>query len=136
MPAGRPTNYRQTMGDEILALMEEGLSVSAAAGALGIHRQRVYDWEKKHPKFADTIKVARCKRLLFLERRLLDASDGPTVTSSIFALKNASPEEWRERHEVTGTDGGPIESTIIVEFVDSPAPQPPNDNTPAAQSVP
>ena len=42
---------------------------------------------------------------------LLDAPDGPTVTSRIFALKNADPTEWRDRvqQEITGKDGGPIE---------------------------
>jgi transposase len=110
MPIGRPTDFKESYGEEILQLMAEGLSLAAAAAELGIHRQRVYDWEEKHPDFADTIKLARSKRQLFLERRLLSAKDGPVVTSSIFALKNAAGEDWREKseHELTGKNGGPI----------------------------
>lgn len=105
MPAGRPTDFDPKFGEEILALMSEGISLAAAAAELGIHRQRVYEWEERFAEFADTIKVARGKRQLFLERRLLGASEGPIVTSSIFALKNAAPDDWREKSEITGKDG-------------------------------
>ena len=103
-PGGRPTDYRDAFGDEILALMTEGLSLAAAAAELGIHRQRVYDWVEKHPEFADTISLAKGKRQLFLERRLLAAKESPVVTSTIFALKNAAGEDWRDKqeHEHTG----------------------------------
>ena len=107
MTAGRPTDFKPQYAEEILQLMAEGLSLAAAAAELGIHRQRVYDWEANHPEFADTIKLARSKRQLFLERRLLKADSGPVVTSSIFALKNAAGDDWREKqeHELTGKDG-------------------------------
>jgi len=114
---GRPTDYRETYGEEILNLMAEGLSLAAAAADLGIHRQRVYEWEERHPEFADTIKLARAKRQLFLERRLLKATEGPVVTSSIFALKNAAPEDWKDKQEHTGPDGGPLQ--IVIEQADA-----------------
>jgi hypothetical protein len=100
---GRPTDYQPALGNEILELMATGLSLAAAAAELGIHRQRVYEWMERYPDFADTVKLAQAKRLLYLERRLLTAADGPTVTSTIFALKNASPEDWRDRREVEVT---------------------------------
>lgn len=100
MPAGRPTDFTPEMGEEILTLMASGLSLAAAAADLGIHRQRVYEWEERHPEFADTIRLARSKRQLFLERRLLAADASPVVTSTIFALKNAAGEDWRDKQEV------------------------------------
>lgn len=96
---GRPTDYQPQFGEEILALMASGLSLAASAAELGFHRQRVYDWMERHPDFADTVKLAQVKRQLFLERRLLSAEAGPVVTSTIFALKNAGPEDWREKVE-------------------------------------
>lgn len=98
--AGRPTDFTPTLGEEILSLMASGLSLAASAAELGVHRQRVYEWMDRHPEFADTVKLAQAKRQLFLERRLLSADAGPVVTSTIFALKNAGPEDWRERKEV------------------------------------
>lgn len=112
MPAGRPTDYKPEYGEEILKTMATGLSLAAAAADLGIHRQRVYEWVDKHPEFADTIKLAQSKRQAFLERRLLkDDLPGPQITSTIFALKNAAAEDWREKvvTEHTGKDGGAIE---------------------------
>ena len=100
---GRPTDYSPDFGEQILELMQQGLSLAAAAGELGIHRQRVYEWEARHADFADTVKLARVKRQAFLERRLLSATEGPIVTSSIFALKNAGPEDWREKTENVST---------------------------------
>ena len=101
---GRPTDYRPQFGNEILNLMAAGLSLAASAAELGFHRQRVYEWMERHPDFADTVKLAQVKRQLFLERRLLSAEIGPVVTSTIFALKNAGPEDWRDKqeHEHTG----------------------------------
>lgn len=117
MPAGRPTDFTPEIGEKILSKMTEGLSLAAAAAECDVHRQRVYEWEAKHPEFADTIRLARVKRQSFLERRLLSASDGPVVTSSIFALKNAAGEDWRDvkATEITGANGGPIQSETRVD---------------------
>jgi hypothetical protein len=114
MPAGRPTDWTPTLGNEILALMSTGLSLAAAAAELGIHRQRVYEWVERHEEFADTVKLAMAKRQLFLERRLLSAEVGPVVTSTIFALKNAGAEDWREKNEVehSGNPDRPIEHRV------------------------
>lgn len=100
MPAGRPTDFKPEMGEQILKLMAEGLSLAASAAELNIHRQRVYEWMERHPEFADTVRLAQVKRQLFLERRLLGADQGPVVTSTIFALKNAGPDDWRDKQEI------------------------------------
>ena len=97
MPAGRPTKYKPVYCDEIISLMATGLSLTAAAASLGISRETAYAWERENEEFSDAIKIARAKRTLKLEQDLLSASDSPTVTSRIFALKNANPHEWQEK---------------------------------------
>lgn len=106
---GRPTEYTPELGERILELMEEGLSLTAAAAECDVHRQRVYEWEGRHPDFAEDVKLGRAKRQAFLERRLMGAADGPIVTSSIFALKNTNPDDWRDKREVEHSGG--IETT-------------------------
>lgn len=125
MAGGRPTAYKQNMADEIISLMASGLSLTASAADLGVHRDTLYEWERTNPEFSDAIKLARGKRQLFLERRLLSAVDGPVVTSSIFALKNAAPDDWRDRQslEHTGPNGGPIEVTRIERVIIDPSDQ-------------
>lgn len=111
MPAGRPTDYTPELGEEILSKMSEGLSLAAAAGELGVHRQRVYEWKERHPEFADTVNLAMVKRQAFLERRLYEADQGPVVTSTIFALKNAGALDWREKQEIEHS--GDVQVTTI-----------------------
>lgn len=116
---GRPTDYRPEFGEQILELMESGLSLAASAAVINVHRQRVYEWVDRHPEFADTVRLAQVKRQLFLERRLLSAEVGPVVTSTIFALKNAGPEDWREKQEVdhTSSDGSMASKPTTIRIV-------------------
>ena len=100
MAGGRPTDYDPSLGERIVAIMAEGLSLTAAAAECDVHRRRVYDWKEKHPEFNDLIELAMGKRQAFHERRLRDAKEGPVVTSAIFTLKNAGPEDWRDKREV------------------------------------
>ena len=119
MPAGRTTEYREEFGEEMVSLMATGLSLTAAAAALGFHRGTIYGWAEQFPEFGNTINVARGKRLLFLEQRLLrEDMPSPAMTGTIFALKNADAEEWREKvvNEHTGEGGKPIKlEWVIVE---------------------
>lgn len=100
MPAGRPSTYTKAIGEEVINLMAEGLSLTAAMAELGYHRQTAYDWIDAHPEFSDAVKLGQSKRQLFLERRLLKADQGAVVTSSIFALKNTGTGDWRDKQEV------------------------------------
>jgi len=100
MPAGRPTDFRPEFGEAILEAMDSGYTLTAAAATINVHRQRVYEWVKTHPEFADAVKLGQAKRQLFLEGKLLNSAEGPKVTAAIFALKNANPEEWRDKHEI------------------------------------
>lgn len=100
MPAGRPSTYTKAIGEEVINLMAEGLSLTAAMAELGYHRQTAYDWIDTHPEFSDAVKLGQSKRQLFLERRLLKADQGAVVTSSIFALKNTGTGDWRDKQEV------------------------------------
>lgn len=113
----RPTDYTPELGDKILALMSEGLSLAAAAAECDVHRRRVYDWEERHPEFAELVNLGRSKRQLFLEKRLMSASEGPRVTSTIFALKNAGQGDWREKVE-TEHSGTVKTEQVIRKIVD------------------
>ncbi len=116
--AGRPTKYKPAYCEEVISLMGEGLSFMAACASLGVHRTTAYDWVKEYPDFAAAHELGRGKRVLFLERDLLKAESGPQVTSRIFALKNAAPEEWRDKHEHEhgGKGGGPLQ--VVISAVD------------------
>lgn len=79
--------------------MSKGFSKTAAAGSLGVSRERLLRWAEANPEFHDAIKDGEAGRVFRLEQDLLSAETGPQVTSRIFALKNADREEWGEKRE-------------------------------------
>jgi hypothetical protein len=103
MPAGRPSKYEP----EFCAIAEQqmglGFSKTATAGHLGVCKTTFDNWCAEHPEFMGAVKRGEAGRTLKLETDLLSAPDGPTVTSRIFALKNAAPDEWRDKREVANT---------------------------------
>jgi hypothetical protein len=51
---------------------------------------------KAHDDFADACARAKAARLLWWELKLGRSRKGAETTASIFALKNAAPDEWRD----------------------------------------
>lgn len=125
MPAGRPSLYDPKYCDEVIGFMGQGFSKSAFAGHIGVNRDTLQEWEAKHAEFSVATKDGAVARLKFLENRLLsEETASPQITAMIFALKNAMPAEWRDRHEHVGADGGPIQVTVARftgETTDEPA---------------
>ena len=117
---GRGSKYDDEFAALAYEVMSRGLSKTAAAGAIGIARSTFAEWEKDHPRFSDAVKKGEAARTLHLEQDLLEAPDGPTVTSRIFALKNAAPDEWRDKqaHEHTSPDGSMTPQQIILRAAD------------------
>jgi hypothetical protein len=120
MPAGRPSKYSEDYLNECIEFMGQGFSLTAFAGHIGVSRDTIYEWERAIPEFSDAVKKARAKRVTCLEGQLLGMENGPSITARIFALKNACPDEWREKQavELTGADGGAIVQRIERVVVD------------------
>ena len=114
MTVGRPTKYRPEYCQQVIDFMGQGYSLTAFAGSIVVDRDSVYEWERTYPEFSVAVKAARGCRVATLERGLLlDGQPSAQVTARIFALKNACPDEWRDRHEMTGADGAPLAVTIV-----------------------
>lgn len=118
MTVGRPTKYRPEFAEQVLDYMGRGYSLTAFAGSIRVSRECVYEWERTIPEFSDAVKAARSARVSVLEEQLLGMENGPSVTARIFALKNACPDEWREKQalELSGKDGGPIETQDVSQL--------------------
>lgn len=118
MPAGRPSKYDPEYCDLARSFMGRGFSLTAFAGELGVNRDTVVEWQHAHPEFSVAVKDGQAGRTKCLEEGLLaEGQLGPQVTARIFALKNAAPDEWRDKHEISGPDGGPIQVSVV-KFTD------------------
>lgn len=80
--------------------MATGLSLTAFAGEISVARSTINEWIDNFPQFSESVRVAKAKRTLALERGMLSAESGPAVTARMFALKNADPDEWREKAQI------------------------------------
>jgi len=94
---GRPSKYNPAYCNEVIAAGAEGLSLTAFAGMIGVARSTINEWMGEHPEFSEAVKVHAAKRTLCLEQGLLSSDVGPRVTARIFALKNAAPDEWKDK---------------------------------------
>jgi len=112
-PGGRPSKYDPAYCEQVIDFMALGYSLTAFAGEIGVTVQTLHNWRAEHPAFFDAVRVGQAKRVRKLETDLLETDVGARVTSRIFALKNAGPDEWRDKqqHELSGPNGGPIETT-------------------------
>ena len=117
-PVGRPSKYSPHYCDEVINAMQEGYSLTAFAGIIGVSKQSVYTWMEEHPEFMDAVSRARPKRLAYLERRFLDAETGARASTHQFALRNADRDEWADKVETHHS--GSMEITQVTRRIVDP----------------
>jgi hypothetical protein len=107
-----PILFKSQYNKRVVAFMTRGYSLTAFAGHIGVGRDTVDKWAKAHPEFNQAIKRGQAARVFYWEKRLITA-DKVRVTPTLFALKNACPEEWQQ----------PIEGSLVPSPSNT-APQP------------
>ena len=116
MAVGRPTKYRKEFCQMVKDGLAEGLSKEACAGIIGITKETLYQWEKKYPKFSDSIKQGEMLSLLFWERLGAQGAAGlvDNFNSSawIFNMKNRA--HWRDKQpDEIQEEKQPIQINIV-----------------------
>ena len=141
--------YEKWLEPESLILLEgwarDGLTDEQIANNMGVRRETLYDWKKKHPNISNALKRGKeivdiqvenalLKRALgyeYTEEKVeISENDGkkvvqtvkhvaPDTTAQIFWLKNRRPEKWRSEPRESGsaaqTDGHNALITAIKE---------------------
>ncbi len=121
MPAGRPTLYREAYVEEVVTFCEQGYSLTAFAGEIGVDRISITRWCQEYPEFRIACNRAKAKRAAWWEARArqvaLEGGPGGQATMVIFGLKNHAPEDYsdKQQHEHVGKDGGPIQHSMTLE---------------------
>ena len=89
---GQPTKYREEYCQKLIDHMAKGLSYESFAAIIGVHRDTLYEWEKKHDVFSDSKKIGLGKCLLFYEtigiQGMMGKIAGFNATTWIFKMKN------------------------------------------------
>lgn len=99
---GRPTKYKSTYPAMLIEHMQQGFSFeSFGASPVGVAKDTLYEWVKRHPEFADAKKKAEIESLHFWEQIGIDGAKGVyknfNAASWIFNMKNRF--KWTDRTE-------------------------------------
>ena len=105
--------------------------VGTAARAAGIHRDTHYKWLAADADYEKEFKAAREDAIDVLEEvaiRRATKAEAPSDVLLIFLLKAMRPAIYRERYEVTGRDGQPIQTEHQVSYTVRFEPPPEHDH--------
>lgn len=124
MGRGRPSKLTPELQERILQLIRKGNYIEVACAAVGIDKSTYYKWlqrgqQAKSGKYFDFFiaakKAEREAETAFLDRIREAAFKDKDWKAAAWYLERKYPERWgrKERHEVTGEDGGEITLKII-----------------------
>lgn len=117
------TNYKPEYCQQIIKFMETGKSKEAFAGSIGVSRQAIYNWMKAQDDFKEAcgIAEARCQNF-WEELGLVGVTEGKNfnATAWIYNMKCRFPDQWREKQEISGLNGGPIGVVVLPTLKDDP----------------
>ena len=138
---GRPTKYRAEYAEQAYKLALVGATDKQIADFFAVNEATLTRWKRSHEDFCTSLKkgkresdeaVVKSLRQRALgyahpEDKIFCNADGdvttvpttkhypPDVTACIFWLKNRQPNLWRDRHELTGAEGEPLDITVKVK---------------------
>ena len=142
----RPSKYKPEFAKQAEKLCLLGATDQELADFFEVEVRTVYRWKGQFPEFCQALRSGKEQADDRVERSLYQQAVGyeqdevkifmpsgaeepvyapyrakvaPNVTAAIFWLKNRRSQEWRDKQqtELTGADGGPIESVTSVKLV-------------------
>lgn len=141
MSLGRPSLFDPKYCEQARKLCLLGATDEEMAGIFGVVPQTFYDWQKVHPDFLESITRGKEQADADVASRLYERAMGyshpevhvssyegeitltpltkhypPDTQAASLWLRNRQPKRWRDRHEHTGADGGPIETKDVTHL--------------------
>lgn len=138
--AGRPSKFQDAFVEQAKKLAALGATDREIAEFFEVSEAALYRWRHEYPAFREALKVGKEAADDRVESALYRRAIGythdavkifqyqgdevvvpyqehvaPDTTACIFWLKNRRKSEWRDRqeHEVTGKDGGPVQTEDV-----------------------
>lgn len=115
---GRPSDYDAAHCERVVELGKEGKSVVQMACALDVHKDTLYEWAKVHDAFSDAFTRAKQWSQDWWETKGQSGLDASGFNASLWSRSMAArfPNDYTERQkrELTGKDGGAIETKTEV----------------------
>jgi transposase len=142
----RPTKLSPDLQKAIVDAIRAGNYMETAAAFAGVAKQTFYNWLRRgrrarsgrYREFVDAVKKALAEaevRDLEVIRQAATGTgpfeENPQWQAAAWRLERRNPKRWgrKDRHEVTGKDGGPIP---IIPITSIQAVEPPGDSDDAS----
>lgn len=122
MAGGRPTDYRPEHCERVVELGREGKSKAQIAAELDVCRNTLDNWAEAHPEFLRALTRARdLSQAWWEDQGQAGIHLGSGFNASLWAKSMSArfPDDYTERQkrEVTGKDGGPVEKVTTIKLV-------------------
>jgi transposase-like protein len=118
---GRPSDYMPEHCEAVIALGKQGKSYTQIAVNLDIAKSTLYLWAEQHKEFSDALTRARECAQDWWESKGQEGLDADKFNASVWAKSMSCrfPDDYSDKNkvELTGKDGGAIQTTVTVEFV-------------------
>ena len=141
----RPSKFKPEFNAQAEKLCKLGATDMELADFFDVEVRTLYRWKAENAEFCQALKAGKDEADDRVERSLYARANGyehdevdirvvggaivqtpirkyypPDTTAAIFWMKNRRPEQWRETKavELTGKDGGPMETITRIELVD------------------
>lgn len=122
-PGGRPSEYFKIGPDfvnqTVLKLAGQGASVAEWAAELGVSRPTIDYWNEHIPEFSEAFTRAKALEQAWWEKTGRDALYADKFNSAVWSktMSGRFRNDYAERREVTGENGGPVENVTRIELV-------------------
>ena len=117
----RPTDYLPEYCEQVIELGKQGKSVVQMACALDVVKQTLHNWASQHPEFLDAFTRAKQHSQDWWETKAQTGLETSGFNASLWSRSMAArfPDDYteRQRRELTGANGGPVEQVHRVERV-------------------
>jgi len=117
---GRPSEYRPEFCELVLGLGEEGKSFTQMAVATGHDRASLLRWKEEHPEFRIALTRALERSQCWWEDQGQKGIASRDFNAALWHKNVASRfrEDYADRREVTGANGGPIKQDLTMRMLD------------------
>ena len=111
---GRPSLYKPEYCDVAIEIARAGGSWAEIAGECDVDRATLYDWAERHPDFSTALKKAKVLEQIWWERAAKSGLYADKFNAAVWtkSMQARFRDDYTERREVTGADGGPIQQIL------------------------
>lgn len=114
LKVGRPTLYRPEYCEAVIELGKEGRSIAGMAAHFDVGRNTIDEWAAVHPEFSEALTRAKVHAQLWWEEQGKIGMREKTFNARVWeiSVRSRFREDYTERKEVTGANGGPIKQEV------------------------